>query len=87
MIQGVVPLSFLQSKGLAPADYQVNLWPRTGLADNTQIADFAPDDSVVGVTTPEPATAFIFLGGIFLLGLSRRLVRIPSPRAPYAKPV
>lgn len=74
-IQGVVPASLLASKGLLPADYKVNLWPRTGLntADNTQISDFAPDNSDAAVTTPEPSTMLFLGGGLIVLALSRRL--------------
>jgi hypothetical protein len=77
-IQGVVPVSLLASKGLAPADYLVNLWPRTGLnpSNNAEIPDFAPDNSVVEVTaTPEPSTMLFLSGGLIVLAVSSRLSR------------
>lgn len=40
-----VPASLLPSRGFQPADYTVNLWPRTGVGNNNQISDFAPDNS------------------------------------------
>ena len=40
-----VPASLLPTQGLTPALYTTNFWPRTGLVSNTQIADFAPDNS------------------------------------------
>ncbi|MBC7928285.1 MAG: PEP-CTERM sorting domain-containing protein [Bryobacteraceae bacterium] len=72
MIQGVVSANFLASKGLLPVDYKVNLWPRTGLANNEQIADFAPDNDVAPVTTPEPSSMLLLSGGLLSLVLSRR---------------
>jgi len=48
-IRGVVPASMLPSKGMPAASYGVNLWPRTGLGNNAQIADFAPDNSDASV--------------------------------------
>jgi len=74
-IQGIVPVSLLASKGLLPADYQVNFWPRTGLnpADNSQVSDFAPDNSDVAVTvTPEPSTMLFLGSGLVVLALLRR---------------
>jgi PEP-CTERM motif len=75
-IQGVVPASLLPSKGLQPADYQVNFWPRVGLdpANNAQISDFAPDNSDAGVTTaPEPSTMLFLGGGLIVIASLRRL--------------
>jgi hypothetical protein len=41
-----VPANLLPSKGLQPAQYTVNLWPRVGTGNNNvQISDFAPDNS------------------------------------------
>ena len=72
-IQGIVPLSDLPTRGLLPADYQVNFWPRVGLdpANNAQISDFAPDNSDISVTTPEPGTLLFLGGGLVLIALSR----------------
>ena len=73
----------LPSKGLSFAEYQANIWPRTGLnaLDNTQISDFAPNNSDLAVTTPEPATV-IFLGtGLVVLGLLRRAKKVPSRKS------
>jgi hypothetical protein len=50
----------------------VNLWPRIGLDNNGQIADFAPDNSIAAVTTPEPSTMFFIGGGLIVLALTRR---------------
>jgi hypothetical protein len=84
-IQGVVPASLLASKGLLPADYQVNLWPRVGLdpGNNTQISDFAPDNSDAGVTTPEPSTMLFLCSGLIVLALSRRLQSQVSKAIPH----
>ena len=44
-VMAVVPASLMPTQGLAPDLYTSNLWPRTGLASNAQISDFAPDNS------------------------------------------
>jgi len=72
MLSITVPTSFLPSEGFALSDYLVNLWTRDGLnpADNTQIAEFAPSNSDVRVTVPEPVTIALlgagFAGAIVL---------------------
>ena len=69
MIGGMVPLALLPSLGFAPSAYTVNLWPRTGLANDAQIADFAPDTHNFAVTTtPEPGTWALLGTGLTLLG-------------------
>lgn len=44
-----VPVSLLPEQGFAFGDYTVNLWPRTGVGNDNQIADFAPDNRNVPV--------------------------------------
>lgn len=44
-----VPASLLPSRGFSQERYTVNLWPRTGVGQNSQIADFAPDNRNVPV--------------------------------------
>ena len=44
-----VAASLLPTQGFAPGAYTTNFWPRTGLASNSQIADFAPDNSMAPV--------------------------------------
>jgi hypothetical protein len=63
----------LPTRGSLPANYQVNFWPRVGLDPNinAQISDFAPDNSDIGVTTPEPGTLLFLGGGLVLIALSR----------------
>ena len=39
-----VPAALLPTRGFSAANYTVAFWPRTGLASNDQIADFAPDN-------------------------------------------
>lgn len=65
--------SLLPGQGLTPDQYTVNLWPRSGLGNNNQIADFAPDNSNFGVTVPEPASLALLGAGILgLVGLRQR---------------
>lgn len=61
-----VPTSLLPSEGFSADGYLVNLWTRDGLdtADLTQIAEFAPSNSDVGVTVPEPVTLSLFGAGL-----------------------
>lgn len=44
-----VPASLLPSRGFSQERFTVNLWPRTGVGNNNQIADFAPDNNNVPV--------------------------------------
>lgn len=73
----IVPASLLPSEGFRAGDYLVNLWTRDALdpTDFTQIAEFAPSDSDVGVTVPESATWAMLLVGMGALGFMMRLQR------------
>src|SRR4051812_31667548 len=53
-LAALIPLSFLPTTGFTPGHYGFNIWPRTGLGNNNQIADFAPNDATVAAV-PEPA--------------------------------
>jgi hypothetical protein len=70
------PVSLAPSLGLAPSNYTWNLWPRTGAGIDSQISDFAPDNSNVRVTVaavPEPGTVALFgLGAVGLMAIRRR---------------
>lgn len=44
-----VPASMLPSKGFSQERFTANLWPRTGVGQNSQISDFAPDNRNVPV--------------------------------------
>lgn len=45
-----VPAALLPTKGFSADRYTANLWPRVGMgSNNTQIADFAPDNSNINV--------------------------------------
>lgn len=67
-INAVVPLSLLPTRGFAPAAYLYNLWPRAGLGSNTQISDFAPDNSSFVATIPEPGAWALMIAGFGLAG-------------------
>ena len=69
MVSGVVPVTDFPSEGFSPNNYTFNLWPEAGAANpgNTEISDFAPDNSMAPVNvTPEPGTMSLF--GIAALG-------------------
>ena len=68
----VVPDTLLPSTGFGIGQYTVNLWPRSGLGNNNQIADFAPDNSNFGVSVPEPASLALLGGGLLGFAALRR---------------
>ena len=73
----VVPLALLPSTGFAPQLYGFNLWPRVGLGNNNQIADFAPDNALLSAV-PEPGTWLTMLLGFGLVGGLLRFRRRPA---------
>lgn len=82
-ISGVVPVSDLPSEGFSPSEYQYNIWPELGAANpgNTQISDFAPNnsDAPVSVAAPEPATmSLVGATTLIAFGLLRRRKRTDS---------
>jgi len=58
-VMATVSAALFPSTGFAPSAYLWNLWPRVGSdsANNAEISDFAPDNTVASMTvTPEPAS-------------------------------
>lgn len=49
-----VPVDLLPSRGLVTPRFGFNLWPRSGLTNNNQIADFAPDNSMAALVLDFP---------------------------------
>jgi PEP-CTERM motif len=86
-INAVVPVSDLPSQGFSANQYTFNLWPESGAANaaNTEISDFAPDNSMAPVSAaaaPEPSTmALLGLAGVAvgLLRLRKRSVKTAMP--------
>ena len=72
-INAYLPLSFLPTTGAQPQDYSVDLWPRVGLGQNNQIAQFygitnAVDPVNVQVAvTPLPAPWLLITSGLGLI--------------------
>jgi hypothetical protein len=84
-ISGVVPVSDLPSEGFSPSEYEYNIWPELGAANpgNTEISDFAPNnsDARVSVATPEPATMSLVCGtSLIAFGFLRRRKRTDCVR-------
>lgn len=73
-----VPGALLPSTGFAADRYTYNLWPRSGLGNNNQIADFAPDNSNLGIDVPEPASMAVLGVGLLALTVLGRRVRRPA---------
>jgi PEP-CTERM motif len=68
-----VPLSFLPTTGFSPTQYGFNLWPRSGLGNNAQISDFAPDNATLSITAvPEPNSWLMMIAGFSIAGWSLR---------------
>ena len=72
-----VPLSFLPSTGADPINYGFNIWPREGLmvTGSSQISDFAPNNTLLRASVPEPATWLTMLLGFGLAGTALRFRR------------
>ncbi|MBW8815489.1 MAG: PEPxxWA-CTERM sorting domain-containing protein [Caulobacterales bacterium] len=69
----LIPNQFLIPTGSKPGPqhYGFNLWPRNGLGNNNQIADFAPQNAVFAAA-PEPASWALMLAGFGGLGAALR---------------
>lgn len=71
-----VAAALLPSTGFAADRYTFNLWPRNGLTNVNQIADFAPDNSNLAIGVPEPASV-VLLGTALLAAARLRRRAIP----------
>lgn len=65
--------AMLPREGFAFGDYLYNFWPRFAPGgvvptNNSQISDFAPDDSSFAASAPEPAAWAMMLGGFGAVG-------------------
>lgn len=66
-----VPLGLLPSTGFTPFQYGFNIWPRF----NNQIPDFAPDNAMLAVAVPEPASWGLLILGFGAVGGAMRYRR------------
>jgi hypothetical protein len=81
----IVPLSLLPSTGFDPLHYGFNLWPRNGLGNNNQIADFAPDNATLSAApVPEPAIWMTMIMGFGVIGGALRHRRSQPAAMPSA---
>lgn len=73
-LTAVVPKALLPNNGFTFTQYQFNLWPRDATqAGLAAISDFAPNNSSIGITAPEPSTmALAAIGAVFALARFRR---------------
>ena len=74
-----IPTSLLPSTGLTPDNYGFNIWPRDGLGNNNQVADFAPNDALLSASptaavsaAPEPRSWLLMMFGIGAMGAMLR---------------
>jgi hypothetical protein len=58
-----VPASLIPSEGFEPQNFTWNVWPRVGLGQNIQVADFSPNASNAAVSVI-PAPGAILLGSL-----------------------
>ena len=77
-LEVTVPGALLPSTGFAPDRYTYDLWPRNGLTNVNQIADFAPDNSNLAIDVPEPASIAILGIGLLATTALRRRARRPT---------
>lgn len=68
-----ISASLLPSRGFDLLQYGFNLWPRDATqTGNAAISDFAPDNSTIVATVPEPATFALLLAGLAGVAVRRR---------------
>ncbi|MES2462684.1 MAG: hypothetical protein V4671_19045 [Armatimonadota bacterium] len=66
---GSVPLNLLPSTGRPADQYTFDFWPRVGLGNNNQVADFAPDSNNARISVaaaPEPGSVALLTFPAFL---------------------